>query len=77
MLFLAPEQYSDLQENVFSDALLEEVYSNEVEKCLVKALGPTGDMFLKPLHILGCVGKSLSSCVKCICFESLLRCDTR
>ncbi|ORE10844.1 hypothetical protein BCV72DRAFT_332741 [Rhizopus microsporus var. microsporus] len=51
ILLLVPEQFSDLQENVFSDALLEDMYCSEVEMLMYKSLRPTRDMLLKLSHV--------------------------
>jgi hypothetical protein len=51
ILFLALGQFSYLQENVFSGALLEEVYSSEVEMIMSRLLRRIGDMLLKLLYI--------------------------
>ncbi|CEG82172.1 hypothetical protein RMATCC62417_16282 [Rhizopus microsporus] len=51
ILFLAPEQFNDLQENVFSGALLEDMYCSEAEMLMNKSLGPTSDMLLKLSHV--------------------------
>lgn len=51
VLFLAPE-HSDVQRNVFSEALLDEIYAAELQKLMDKQLRPTSDMFLKLSHIV-------------------------
>ncbi|CEG81522.1 hypothetical protein RMATCC62417_15716 [Rhizopus microsporus] len=51
VLFLAPE-HSDVQRNVFSEALLDEIYAAEIQKLMDKPLRPTSDMFLKQSHII-------------------------
>lgn len=52
ILFLAPENFSDIQKSVLSEALSEELHNQIQSSMVVKTLKPADDIYLKLSQIV-------------------------